>query len=86
MSLWQYSLVFFAALASNIIGCRFGYAVAHRELAVVLLLGVLLPLMQAVNSAFFIAAETKTQRAQIAATNGVATATAGAIVTLFLTQ
>lgn len=78
-------LVFFVALVSNIIGCRFGYAIAHRQVGIVLLLGVVLPLMQAVNSALFIEASTKVQRLQIAVTASFATATAGAVVTLFLT-
>jgi hypothetical protein len=86
MSWHHLILVFLVGLGSNIIGCRFGYAVAHRELPIVLLLGILLPLMQSINSAFFIAAETKAQRAKIAMTNGVATAAAGAVVTLFLTH
>ena len=78
-------VVFIAALLSNIIGCRFGYAIAHRQLEVAMALGMLLPMMQAVNSALFIAAENRKQRVQIAATNGIATACAGGFVTLFLT-
>jgi hypothetical protein len=81
----RYLLVFCAALLSNIIGCRFGYAIAHRQLEVAMLLGMLLPMMQAVNSALFIAAENRRQRVQIAATNGIATACAGGFVTIFLT-
>jgi hypothetical protein len=48
-------------------------------------LGMLLPMMQAINSALFIAAENRRQRVQIAATNGIATACAGGFVTIFLT-
>ena len=81
----QLAMVFFAALCSNIIGCRFGYAIAHRELFLVLILGTLLPIMQAINSAFFIAAQNRKQRIQIATAAGLATASAGAVVTLFLT-
>jgi hypothetical protein len=86
MSRSRYLLVFVAALLSNIIGCRFGYAVAHRQMAVAMGLGMLLPMMQAVNSALFIAAENRAQRVQIAATNGLATACAGGFVTFFLTS
>lgn len=81
----RYMVVFIAALLSNVIGCRFGYAVAHRQVEVAMLLGMLLPMMQAVNSALFIAAENRRQRVQIAATNGLATACAGGFVTVFLT-
>jgi hypothetical protein len=79
-------LVFVAALISNMLGCRFGYAIAHRQLYVVVILGSLLPMMQAINSAFFISAQSKKERVQIAATNGIATAVAGTVVTLFLTE
>ena len=78
-------LVFCVALASNIIGCRFGYAIAHRQIGVVLALGVLLPMMQAVNSALFIEAQSRRERVSMAITASFATATAGACVTLFLT-
>lgn len=78
-------LVFFVALVSNMIGCRFGYAVAHKQLSVVLMLGFVLPLMQAFNSALFIEAKTRTQRLHMALVVGFATASAGAVVTLFLT-
>jgi hypothetical protein len=78
-------VVFGAALLSNIIGCRFGYAVAHRQVEMAMMLGMMLPMMQAVNSALFIAAENRKQRVQIAATNGLATACAGGFVTVFLT-
>ena len=81
----RYIVVFVAALLSNIIGCRFGYAVAHRQVEVAMMLGMLLPMMQAINSALFIAAESSKQRVQIAATNGLATACAGGFVTVFLT-
>lgn len=85
MSRSRYLLVFVAALLSNILGCRFGYAIAHRQMIVAMGLGLLLPMMQALNSALFIAAESRRQRVQIALTNGLATACAGAFVTLFLT-
>jgi hypothetical protein len=78
-------VVFLVSLVSNIIGCRFGYAIAHRQVAVVLMLGVLLPMMQAVNSALFIEARSRRERVWMAITASFATATAGACVTLFLT-
>ena len=86
MPLRHLILVFAAALLSNVIGCRFGYAIAHRQVAIVLMLGVLLPMTQAINSAFFIAAKSRKERVVIAFTHGVATATAGAMVTLFLVR
>jgi hypothetical protein len=78
-------LVFFVSLISNVIGCRFGYAIAHRQVGIVLMLGVMLPMMQAINSALFIEAQNRRERVWMAIAASCATATAGACVTLFLT-
>lgn len=85
MQIHRLLLVFTVALVSNVIGCRFGYAIAHKQVSLVLMLGFFLPLMQAFNSALFIEAKTRTQRVHMALVVGFATATAGAVVTLFLT-
>jgi hypothetical protein len=85
MQIQRLTLVFFVAFVSNVIGCRFGYAVAHQQVWLVLMLGFFLPLMQAFNSALFIEAKTRVQRVHMALVVGFATAMAGAVVTLFLT-
>jgi hypothetical protein len=85
MTYGRFVICFVAAYLSNVLGCRFGYAVAHRQVELVLVLGLLVPLGQAVTSVMFIGAKSRKERVGIAVSAGIAMALAGTTVTLFLT-
>jgi hypothetical protein len=77
-------VIFFLGFLGGVLGCRFNYAIAHKQVEMVIPLGFAIPAMQAITSAMFIQAASREQRVVIAVTTSVATAIAGAVTTLFL--
>jgi len=76
-------IIFVLALLTNIVGCAFGYATAHRMIEWVVSLGFVLPIINFTISLLFLEAKTLRERLYIMLINSVALAVGGGIVTLY---
>lgn len=76
-------IIFVLALLTNIVGCAFGYATAHRMIEWVVSLGFVLPIINFTISLLFLEAKTLRERIYIMLINSVALAVGGGIVTLY---
>ena len=76
-------IIFLLALLTNVVGCAFAYATAHKMIEWVVSLGFVLPIINFTISLLFLEAKTLRERLYIMLINSVALAFGGGIVTLY---
>ena len=77
------AIIFVLALLTNVVGCAFGYATAHKMIEWVVSLGFVLPIINFTISLLFLEAKTLREKLYIMLINSVALAFGGGIVTLY---
>lgn len=76
-------IVFALSMCMNIFATRFSIALAHKEIMIAVLLGFVLPLINAFNMFFYLDAKTKGERIELAIVNSVSLALGTWIVLYF---
>ena len=85
-SIWlRVSISFLLAIASSILGCKFGYANAHKDVATLMTSGFLLPVVNFVISHFFINSPTLKEKILMVLANSFALSISAVFVCLYLT-
>lgn len=79
------SISFVLAVASSILGCKFGYANAHKDVETLLAVGFLLPMVNFVISHFFINSPTLKEKILMVLANSFALSISAVFVCLYLT-
>ena len=77
------TVIFFLALLTNIIGCSFAYATAHKMHLWVMGLGFFLPIINFTISLLFLESKTFREKLYIMLINSVALSIGGGIVSLY---
>lgn len=76
-------IIFLLAMLTNILGCSFAYATAHKMLPWVVGLGFFLPIINFTISLLFLEARTLREKLYIMLINSVALSIGGGIVSLY---
>lgn len=76
-------LTFALALLTNVLGCIFGYATAHKMISTVMIVGFFLPIINFSISILFLEARTFRERVYIMLVNSLALSLAAGIVAAF---
>lgn len=79
------SISFLLAIASSILGCKFGYANAHKDVSTLMIVGFLLPMVNFVISHFFINSPTFKEKILMVLANSFALSISAVFVCLYLT-
>lgn len=80
------TIMLLLALLTNILGCSFAYATAHRMTALVGVLGFFLPMINFSISMLFLGAKTLRERIYIMMINSVALSIGGVTVSLYFSS
>lgn len=78
--------MFFLALLTNVLGCTFAYATAHKMTVAVGFLGFFLPMINFSISLLFLEAKTMRERLYIMFINSIALSIAGVMVSLYFSN